>query len=50
MAKTPQSMWADAWKGVGWGPAWKDAFEGLTAAQAAWKPAEIGRASCRERV
>lgn len=38
MAKTPQSMWADAWKGVGWGPAWKDAFEGLTAAQAAWRP------------
>lgn len=39
MKKTPQRMWDDAWKGVGWGPAWKDAFEGITAQQAAWKPA-----------
>src|SRR5690606_31758606 len=26
------------WSGAGWGPAWKSAFEGISAAQAAWQP------------
>lgn len=33
--------WSSAWEGGGWGPAWKGAFEGLSAAQAAWKPSHI---------
>jgi hypothetical protein len=30
--------WSTAWEGGEWGPAWKGAFEGLSAAQAAWVP------------
>jgi uncharacterized damage-inducible protein DinB len=33
--------WSSAWEGAGWGPAWKGAFEGLSAAQAAWKPGAL---------
>ncbi len=33
--------WAKAWEGADWGPAWKGAFEGLSAAQAAWVPERI---------
>lgn len=38
---TLQANWSTAWEGGNWGPAWKGAFEGLSAAQAAWVPERI---------
>ncbi len=35
---TLSAQWSTAWEGGEWGPAWKGAFDGLSAAQAAWVP------------